>query len=86
MVRHQTSREDEFRWAQVESWAEEDTAIVFEAGRELSPPVGPGTATPLVADLIFAWATWVDGDGVVDGADRGHRTWFLTRKVVQAVS
>jgi hypothetical protein len=34
----------------------------------LSPPVGPGTATPLVADLIFDWAIWVDSDGVVEGA------------------
>jgi hypothetical protein len=68
MVRHRTSREDEFRWAQVESWAQEDTAIVLDAGRELSPPVGPGTATPLAADLIFDWAIWLDGDGVVEGA------------------
>jgi hypothetical protein len=68
MVRHQTSREDEFRWAQVQSWAGEDTAIVIDAGRELSPPVEPGAATPLATDLIFDWAVWVDGEGVVEGA------------------
>ena len=68
MVRHQTSREDEFRWAQVQSWAGEDTAVVIDAGRELSPPVEPGAATPLATDLIFDWAVWVDGEGVVEGA------------------
>jgi hypothetical protein len=68
MVRHRPSDEDEFRWAQVQSWAEEDAAMVLDAGRELSPPVGPGAATPLTADLIFDWAIWVDGDGVIEGA------------------
>jgi hypothetical protein len=68
MVRHRTCREDEFRWAQVESWAEEDTAIVLDAGRELSPPVAPGVATSLPAGLIFDWAIWADGDGVIEGA------------------
>jgi hypothetical protein len=68
LVRHRTSREDEFRWAQVESWAEEDAAIILDAGRELRPPVTPGTAMSLPADLIVDWAVWVDGEGVIEGA------------------
>jgi hypothetical protein len=68
IVRHSTSREDEFRWAQVESWAEEDVAIVHDVGLELSPAVKPGHAASLDAKLIFDWAVWVDGEGAVEGA------------------
>jgi hypothetical protein len=68
MVRHRTSGEDEFRWAQVQSWTEEDAAMVLDAGRELSPPVAPEAVRTLRADLIFDWAIWMDGDGVVEGA------------------
>jgi hypothetical protein len=68
LVRHRTSGEDGFRWAQVESWAEDDAAMVLDSGRELSPPVAPGAVRSLQADLIFDWAVWVDGDGVVEGA------------------
>jgi hypothetical protein len=68
MVRHRTSRQDEFRWAQVESWAGQEAAIVLDAGRELSPPVVAGAATSVPAHLIFDWAVWVDGEGVVEGA------------------
>jgi hypothetical protein len=67
LVRHRTSHEDEFRWAQVESWAEEDVAFVHDVGPELSPIVKPGRATALEARLIFDWAVWADGEGVVEG-------------------
>jgi hypothetical protein len=68
LVRHRTSHEDEFRWAQVESWAEEDVALVHDVGPELSPIVKPGRAMPLEAKLIFDWAIWADGEGAVEGA------------------
>ena len=68
IVRYDAPANEGFRWAQVESWADEDLAIVRDIGPELGPPVKPGRAIAVETKLIFDWAVWSDSDGAVEGA------------------
>jgi hypothetical protein len=67
MVRY-SQDDDAFRWARVESWADDDLAIVQDSGRELAPPVRPGPSVTIGSERIMDWAIWVDGKGAVEGA------------------
>jgi hypothetical protein len=68
MVRYSEEDDDAFRWAQVESWTDDDLAIVRDTGRELAPAVRPGPSIPIEKERIMDWAIWVDGKGAVEGA------------------
>ena len=68
VVRYDAPANEGFRWAQVESWADEDLAIVRDIGPALGPPVRPGRAIAVETKLIFDWAVWSDGDGAIEGA------------------
>ena len=67
-VRYDAPANEGFRWARVESWADEDLAIVRDIGPALGPPVRPGRAIAVETKLIFDWAVWSDGDGAIEGA------------------
>ena len=69
MVRHETSDADEFRWAKVESWEDAEHAVVRDVGRELTPGVRPGPPVTIETRKIADWGIWVDGRGVIEGAD-----------------
>lgn len=60
--------DERFQWAQVESWADEDLAMVRDIGPELGPLVKQGQVVALETKLIFDWAVWSDGEGAVEGA------------------
>ncbi len=68
MVRYEVADDQPFRWARVESWADDDHAIVSDSGQELSPAVKPGPAIPVEQERIMDWAIWTDGEGVTEGA------------------
>ena len=69
MVRHETEDADEFRWARVESWEDAGKVVVCDTGRELTPGVRPGPPVTIDTGQIADWGIWVDGRGVVEGAD-----------------
>ncbi len=76
MVRHETEDAGEFRWARVESWEDAGKAVVRDTGRELTPGVRPGPPVTIDTGQIADWGIWVDGRGVVEGAETeglGHR-------------
>jgi hypothetical protein len=76
MVRHGTEDADEFRWALVESWEDAGKVVVRDTGRELTPGVRPSPPVTIETRQIADWGIWVDGKGVVEGADTegvGHR-------------
>ena len=68
MVRYEAPADEGFRWAQVESWADADLAIVRDIGPELGPLVKPERVIAVETALIFDWAVWADGEGAVEGA------------------
>lgn len=68
MVRYEVVDDQSFRWARVESWADDNHAIVSDSGRELSPAIKPGPAVPVETERIMDWAIWTDGKGVTEGA------------------
>lgn len=68
MVRYEVADDQPFRWARVESWADDDHAIVSDSGQELSPAVKPGAAIPVETERIMDWAIWIDGKGITEGA------------------
>lgn len=68
MVRYEVADDQPFRWARVESWADDDHAIVSDSGQELSLAIKPGPAIPVEKERIMDWAIWTDGKGVTEGA------------------
>jgi hypothetical protein len=68
MVRYEVADDKSFRWARVQSWADDDNAVVSGSGRELSPAIKPGPAVPIETERIMDWAIWTDGKGVTEGA------------------
>jgi hypothetical protein len=68
MIRYTTSGDEDFRWARVESWADDDVVMVRDTGRELAPVVRASHAVSVATERIFDWAIWTDGQGVVEGA------------------
>jgi hypothetical protein len=68
MVRYEVTDDRPFRWARVESWADDDHALVSDGGRELSPAIRPGPAIPVETERIVDWAIWTEGEGVTEGA------------------
>jgi hypothetical protein len=69
MVRHETEDADELRWARVESWEDAGKVVVCDTGRELTPGVRPSPPVTIDTGQIADWGIWVDGRGVVEGAD-----------------
>jgi hypothetical protein len=67
MVRYITSDREDFRWARVESWGDDDV-VVCDAGRELAPVVQDGRTVPIDAERIIDWAIWTDDEGAAEGA------------------
>jgi len=68
MIRYDTSDDEGFRWARVESWADGDVVVVRDTGTELTPVVKAGRTVPVETERIFDWAIWTDDKGVVEGA------------------
>jgi hypothetical protein len=68
MVRYDAS-DGELRWARVESWQDAGHAVIHDTGRELTPGVQPGPPVTIETRQIADWGIWVDGRGVVEGAD-----------------
>jgi hypothetical protein len=68
MVRYEVTGDRPFRWARVESWADDDHAVVRDGGQELSPAIRPVTAISVETERIVDWAIWTDGEGVTEGA------------------
>jgi hypothetical protein len=76
MVRYNAAEADELRWARVESWEDAGHAVVRDTGRELTPGVRPTAPLTIETREIADWAIWVDGKGVIEGADTegvGHQ-------------
>jgi hypothetical protein len=69
MVRYETADTDEFHWARVESWEDSGHAVVRNIGRELAPGVRTGPPLTIETRHIADWGIWVDGRGVIEGAD-----------------
>lgn len=69
MVRYDAADAGELRWAKVESWEDAGHAVIRDTGRELAPGVRPGPLVAIETRLIADWGIWVDGSGVVEGAD-----------------
>ena len=69
VVRHETADTGELRWASVESWEDAGHAVIRDIGRELSPGVRPGRSVAIETRQIADWGIWVDGRGVIEGAD-----------------
>ena len=69
MVRYSEKDDGAFRWARVESWTDDDLAIVRDTGRELAPAVRPGPSIPIGKERVMDWAIWVDGKGAVEGGE-----------------
>jgi hypothetical protein len=79
MVRYEVADDQSFRWARVESWANDDHAIVSDSGQELSPAIKPGPAIPVETEHILDWAIWTDGRGRHRGrTDRERQPRILT--------
>jgi len=68
MVRYEATDDQSFRWARVQSWADDHHAVVSDKGRELSPAIKLGPAVPVGTERIMDWAIWTDGKGVTEGA------------------
>jgi hypothetical protein len=68
MVRYEVADDQSFRWARVESWADDDHAIVSDGGQELSPAIKAGPAIHVEKKRMMDWAIWTDGEGVTEGA------------------
>lgn len=68
MVRYEVADDGAFRWARVQSWADDRHAVVSGSGRELSPAIKPDPAVPIETERIMDWAIWTDGKGVTEGA------------------
>lgn len=68
IVRYDAPADEGFRWAQVESWVDDDLAIVRDIGPELGPLVKAGDAISVETKIIFDWAVWTGGNGAVEGA------------------
>jgi hypothetical protein len=66
MVRYEVADDQPFRWARVESWAD-DHAIVSDSSQELSAAIRAGCAIPVEEGRIMDWAIWTDGKGVTEG-------------------
>ena len=73
LVRHRKPDKVEFVWARVESWDDAEQLVVRDIGRELTPGVRPDPPMPVETSLIIDWAVWVDGKGVVEGAETEGR-------------
>jgi hypothetical protein len=69
MVRHETADTDELRWAKVESWEDAEHAVVRDIGRELTSGMRPGPPVAIKTRQIADWGIWVDGRGVIEGAE-----------------
>lgn len=69
MVRYDAADADELRWARVESWDDAGHAVIRDTGRELAPGVRLGPPVTIETKHITDWGIWVDGSGVVEGAD-----------------
>jgi hypothetical protein len=69
MVRYDAADADELRWARVESWDDAGHAVIHDVGRELAPGVRLGPLVTIETEHIIDWGIWVDGSGVVEGAD-----------------
>jgi len=69
MVRHETADTGELRWARVESWEDAEHAVVRDIGRELTSGIPLGPPMAIETGQIADWGIWVDGRGVIEGAD-----------------
>jgi hypothetical protein len=69
MVRYDAADADELRWARLESWDGAGHAVIRDTGRELAPGVRLGPPVTIETKHITDWGIWVDGSGVVEGAD-----------------
>ncbi len=69
MVRHETADTGELRWARVESWKDAERAVVRDIGRELTSGMRPGPPVTIETGQIADWGIWVEGRGVIEGAD-----------------
>jgi hypothetical protein len=69
MVRYNASDADELLWARVESWEDARHPVIRDTGRELAPGVRLGPPVTIETRCIADWAIWVDGSGVIQGAD-----------------
>jgi hypothetical protein len=67
MVRYEVADDQPFRWARVESWADDDHAIVSDSSQELSAAIRPDSAVSVDEGRIMDWAIWTDGKGVTEG-------------------
>jgi hypothetical protein len=68
MVRYEVTEDEGFRWAQVESWTDDDVVMVRYIGTELAPVVKVGRTYPVQAELVLDWAIWTEDKGAVEGA------------------
>ena len=76
MIRYDATSSGELWWARVESWEDAGHAVVRDTGRELSPGVRPGPPVTVETRQIADWGIWIDGRGVVEGAETegtGHQ-------------
>jgi hypothetical protein len=69
MVRYDVKGSGELWWARVECWEDAGNAVVRDTGRELTPGVRPGPSVTIETRQIADWGIWVDGRGVVEGAE-----------------
>jgi hypothetical protein len=69
MVRHETPGSGELWWARVEFWEDAGHAVVRDTGRELTSGVRLGPPVAIETGQILDWGIWVDGKGVIEGAD-----------------
>jgi len=69
MVRHETADTGELLWAKVESWEDAGHPVIRDTGRELTSGVRPSPPVTIETRQIADWGIWVDGSGVIEGAD-----------------
>jgi hypothetical protein len=69
MVRYDAAGIDELLWAQAESWEDPERVVVRDIGRELAPGARTGLLITIETSRIADWGIWVDGTGVIEGAD-----------------
>jgi hypothetical protein len=69
MIRYNAADADELRWARVESWEDAGHPVIRDIGRELAPGVRLGAPVEIEARFIADWGIWVDGSGVIEGAE-----------------
>jgi hypothetical protein len=69
MVRRERADTDELRWARVDSWEDAEHAVVRDIGRELTSGMRPGPPVAIKTRQVADWGIWVDGRGVIEGAD-----------------